>query len=167
MSKFKSKKFAKEVALFLDIKPYSIKFEDLGEARSKFYLHDEYIAVNKNLKKDDQELMIIITHEYRKIFQMQERLKHAKSDLHDTSYEYRSWVSENKISKELRYDQSELDEQAFTRYYLKRFYNIELTYEFDEYIHTLDNFINNNLDRFELDRIKQEKEEIRKKDLEK
>ena len=167
MSKFKIKKFAKEVALFLDIKPYAIKFEDLGEARSKFYLHDEYIAVNKNLKKDDQELMIIITHEYRKIFQMQERLKHAKSDLHDTSYEYRSWVSENKISKELRYDQSELDEQAFTRYYLKRFYNIELTYEFDEYIHTLDNFINNNLDRFELDRIKQEKEEIRKKDLEK
>ena len=165
---FKVKKFAKEVALFLDIDNYKIIFENLGEStKSKLYLHDGYLAINKNLKKDELELMKIITHDFRKLYQMKERLQHAKSDLKDTSYAFRSWVSDNRIEKELRYDQADLDETAFTHYYLKRFYNIDIEYEFKEYNITVNNFIKNNINRFELDRIKQEKEEIRKKDLEK
>lgn len=164
---FNIKKFQKEVANYLDIDVYKIKFEDLGEdLKSKLYMHDEYIAINKKYKKDELMLMQIITYEYRKLYQVKERLEHASSNLHNKSMEYKTWISENRIDKELRYDQSDLDANAFSRYYLKRFKNLDIKTEYNGYLDSLDKFIKDNPNRFELDRVRLEKEEIRKKDEE-
>ena len=163
---FKIKKFQKEVADFLEIEIYKIKFEDLGEDTPyKLLLHDNYLAINKKLKKDEIKLMEIICVEYRKLYQMKERLAHAKGKFKDTSYEYRAWVSDNRIEKELSYSESKLDCDAFTRYYLQRFKGIELKYDFNQYAKNLDIFIDKNINRFELDRIRKEKEAIKAKDL--
>ena len=161
------KKFQKEVASFLGIDVYKIKLEDLGEdLKSKLYMHDEYIAINKKYKKDDLMLMGIICYEYRKLYQVQERLANASSSLHNKSMEYKNWISENRIDKELRYDQADLDANAFSRYYLKRFKNIDIKTEYSGYLENLDKFIAKNPNRFELDRVRKEKEEIKKKDKE-
>ena len=161
------KKFQKEVAEFLGIKGLKIKFEDLGEnTKSKLLLHDEYIAISKKYKKDEGMLKQLIAYEYRKIYQMDERIAHANSSLHDKSMAYRTWVSDNRIDKELRYDQAELDANAFSRYYMKRFEGKDIKVDFDLYLNTLDKFIKENPNRFELDRVKKEKEEIKRKDLE-
>ena len=161
------KKFQKEVASFLGIDVYKIKLEDLGEdVKSKLYMHDEYISINKKYKKDDLMLMSIICYEYRKLYQVQERLANASSSLHNKSMEYKNWISENRIDKELRYDQADLDANAFSRYYLKRFKNLDIKTEYSGYLENLDKFIAENPNRFELDRVRKEKEEIKKKDKE-
>ena len=161
------KKFQKEVASFLDIDVYKVKLEDLGEdMKSKLYMHDEYIAINKKYKKDDLMLMQLIAFEYRKLYQVKERIANANSSLHNRSMEYKNWISENRIDKELRYDQAELDANAFTRYYLKRFKGLDIITEYSAYLDSLDKFIKDNPNRFELDRVKKEKEELKRKDME-
>ena len=123
------RKLQEEVAEHLGIDPLPIKYEFLGDEDSRLYLKDEYVGINIKYKNDYLEYAKAITHEYRHAFQI------FYASLYETELakRWRKLLGSQINSSNMMEDGSdyinqelEIDAFAFTKFYLKKYKDIDV-----------------------------------------
>lgn len=111
---------------YLDIPLLPVKFDKIGEEDSRLLIKENSVVINEKFKDDFVECAKCITHEYRHAWQLfyvyennDQIAKMWKEDL--TGYKKPTATSEYFLKT------IEVDAFAFTKYYLKRFLNMNVT----------------------------------------
>lgn len=137
-------KLQEEITNYLGIMSLPVTFEDLGIDDSRLYLENEYIAINIKHKNNFLECAKCLTHENRHVFQV------IYCNIYDNarSARWKQLLSTQINSTNLNgnYDkylsqELEIDAFAFTRYYLKKFHNINVENKIKGFDFLLDNYI--------------------------
>ena len=142
------RKLQEEVAEHLGIDPLPIKFEFLGDEDSRLYLEEEYVGINIKYKNDYLECAKSITHEYRHAFQI------FYASLYDTELakRWRTLLGSQINSSNMMEDGSdyinqelEIDAFAFTKFYLKKYKDIDVINKIPGLDELLDLYIKKNI----------------------
>lgn len=132
---------------YLGLEPIPVIFEDLGMEDARYYLKDDYIAINNKYVHNDLELKKSLIHEIRHAYQ-----RYCMKDndskmvcttdylvcmwLEDAMKDYHNMPDDEKICLSI-----EVDAFAFTKYILNKWFNIEYHHYDKEYDKLLDLFI--------------------------
>ena len=132
---------------YLRIEYIPVIFEDLGLEDSRYYLKDDYISINNKYLHDELEQKKCIIHEIRHAYQRyitkNKNIKMVCSNnvlvslwIEDFKKDYNNIPDDEKICLSI-----EVDAFAFTKYILKKWFNIKYHHYDKEYDILLDKFI--------------------------
>ena len=125
-----------EIAYYLGIEAFPIIFEELNED-ARVYINDGYIAINSQYKEDFSECAKCIAHELRHIFQTFYAFisKEAKAKRIREELKNPVELDPADITSITRYclQEIEIDAYAFTKWYLKKYHNIDVIHESYDY----------------------------------
>ena len=105
---------------------------------SRYYINEEYIVISDKLILDKTEALKCLIHEIRHCYQFNCVRNNVENELVNI------WKRELITLKQLDYNSSmlELDSFAFTKYIMKKWYNISSIYINIEYDEILNHYIN-------------------------
>ena len=141
-----------EVADHLGIDPLPIRFEDIGDEDSRLYFFmRKHIVINSKYKDNYIECAKCITHEYRHSWQLY--YIHDNDDVIAKRWkEDFEGYHMGSDSDEYFLQSIEVDAFAFTKYYLKKFLNIDVINHVEGLDKIIDLYIKKNLFLLELDK---------------
>ena len=130
---------------YLGIEPIPVIFEDLGIEDARYYLKKDYIAINSKYVHDELELKKSLIHEMRHAYQRYSMKDNDSKMVCANDYLVCLWIEDTlkfpKLTQEEKLATTiEVDAFAFTKYILKKWFNIEY--------HHYDKFYDNLLDQF-------------------
>ena len=138
---------------YLDIDFLPVKFDKINPDDSRLSIKDNCILINNDLKDNFIECAKCIVHEYRHAWQIFYVYEHNDKIALKWKEEYSSYHSSSE-SDDYFMQTIEIDAFAFTKYYIKRFLNIDIVNHVKGFDKILDIYIDNNKNLLELDKNK-------------
>ena len=136
---------------FLDISLLPVKFDKMGNDDSRLSVKDNCVLINEKLKDNYLELIKAVTHEYRHAWQLFYVYENNDSIAKRWKEELTTYHSGSN-SNDYFLQAIEVDAFAFTKYYLKRFLDIDVVNNVTGLDKILDQYIKKNMNLLELDK---------------
>lgn len=134
-----------EVSNYLGINPVPVVFDDIEIEDSRIYLKEEYIVISERFKNNYIECAKCVCHELRHLFQLYFVKISKDNKALRMKEELTSWFALDTNSKEsiTKYmmQEIEIDAYAFTKWYLKKYHNIDVMHPSNIYERIIESYI--------------------------